>query len=209
MTDAVKMAVEALRQIVALGNVTISVDPTLVKDLAASALAALEQAGEPVAVGAAGEMPGSNGGFSMAVFKASDVPIGASLYTQPPLPTLQRLGQEFDAGEAVAWQWRHPRFGEGCAWLMSCGPAKGSLGSDGAEYRRLYAHPPQSRGQAFDGEGEARKILRAISARMTIACDWTKAGKDHIKVRTADWHVLMEIGQQARALSSAKRGEKG
>lgn len=32
-------------------------------------------------VGATSEMPGSNGGFSMAVFKAIDVPIGAPLYT--------------------------------------------------------------------------------------------------------------------------------
>lgn len=38
------------------------------------------------AVGEAGEMPGSNGGFSMAVFKASDVPIGAKLYLHPSPP---------------------------------------------------------------------------------------------------------------------------
>ena len=54
--------------------------------------------------------------------------------------------------------------------------------------------------QAGGGEGnEARNILRAITARMTTACDWTKPGKDHVKVRTADWHVLMEIGVRARA----------
>lgn len=34
-------------------------------------------------VGEAGEMPGSNGGFTMAVFKASDVPLGTKLYTRP------------------------------------------------------------------------------------------------------------------------------
>lgn len=55
------------------------------------------------------------------------------------------------------------------------------------------------------GEGnEARNILRAITARMTTACDWTKPGKDHVKVRTADWHVLMEIGVQARAATQQK-----
>jgi hypothetical protein len=36
---------------------------------------------EPVAE--AGEMPGSNGGFTMAAFRASDVPIGTKLYTTP------------------------------------------------------------------------------------------------------------------------------
>jgi hypothetical protein len=39
---------------------------------------AVEPAGE------AGEMPGSNGGFTMAVFKASDVPLGTKLYAHPP-----------------------------------------------------------------------------------------------------------------------------
>ncbi|WP_202902064.1 hypothetical protein [Sinorhizobium meliloti] len=34
-------------------------------------------------VGEAGEMPGSNGGFTMAVFKASDVPLGTKIYTRP------------------------------------------------------------------------------------------------------------------------------
>lgn len=37
---------------------------------------------EPVAE--AGEMPGSNGGFTMAAFRASDVPIGTKFYTTPP-----------------------------------------------------------------------------------------------------------------------------
>ncbi len=36
-------------------------------------------------VGETGEMPGSNGGFTMAVFKASDVPVGTQLYASPPL----------------------------------------------------------------------------------------------------------------------------
>ena len=39
---------------------------------------------EAVVVGITGEMPGSNGGFSMAVFKADDVPIGTKLYAHPP-----------------------------------------------------------------------------------------------------------------------------
>lgn len=42
-------------------------------------------AGRAEAVGEAGEMPGSNGGFTMAVFKASDVPLGTKLYAAPPV----------------------------------------------------------------------------------------------------------------------------
>lgn len=40
--------------------------------------------GEPV--GEAGAMPGSNGGFTMAVFEAIKVQIGAKLYASPPEP---------------------------------------------------------------------------------------------------------------------------
>lgn len=39
--------------------------------------------GEAQPVGEAGEMPGSNGGFTLAAFKASDVPVGTKLYTAP------------------------------------------------------------------------------------------------------------------------------
>lgn len=35
-------------------------------------------------VGEAGTMPGTNGGFTTAVFKAADVPVGTKLYTAPP-----------------------------------------------------------------------------------------------------------------------------
>jgi hypothetical protein len=36
------------------------------------------------AVGEAGPMPGSNGGFTMAVFMASDIPEGTKLFAAPP-----------------------------------------------------------------------------------------------------------------------------
>jgi hypothetical protein len=42
-----------------------------------------EDAGEDEAVGIADEMPGTRGGFTMATFRASDVPAGSSLYTRP------------------------------------------------------------------------------------------------------------------------------
>ena len=49
-----------------------------------------------------------------------------------------------------------------------------------------------------------RLIARSIKTRMATACDWTRAGKDHVKVRTADWHVLMEIAESARAALGEK-----
>lgn len=49
------------------------------------------------AVGEAGEMPGSNGGFTMAVFKASDVPLGTKLYAAPPAAEAVRIA-ELEAG---------------------------------------------------------------------------------------------------------------
>jgi hypothetical protein len=54
-----------------------------------------EDAGEDEAVGIADEMPGTRGGFTMATFRASDVPAGSSLYTRPASaqpPALSRHG---------------------------------------------------------------------------------------------------------------------
>ncbi|WP_375187771.1 hypothetical protein [Sphingobium yanoikuyae] len=68
-----------------------------------------------------------------------------------PLPTLQRLGQEFDAGEAepIAWMWDYRvRYrDDGNDWSI------GTVGrkkppADNSDYRNvvpLYAHPPKSR----------------------------------------------------------------
>lgn len=243
MTDAVKMAIEALTDIrtsiECAAGCDEGIDPMAAVSEIMSAygtamasayswaadivniLAALEQAGEPVA---------ADGVFisrELFEFLTGEGDIGGLYFgdkdergrafwwrselrkaAEAPLPTLQRLGQEFDAGVAkpVAYRFVHLDYAGRKVSRYGAYPERVN-GHDPIETHPLYAHPPQSRGQAFDGEGEAGKILRAISARMTIACDWTKAGKDHIKVRTADWHVLMEIGHQARALSSAKRGE--
>lgn len=100
--------------------------------------------------------------------------------TQAPLPTLQRLGQEFDAGEggtliaagvddyAAKCALRTDADGVFChAYFYSDGQWRFQTGGndivrDGCEpikcllTKPLYAHPPQSRGQAFDGEGEAQ-----------------------------------------------------
>lgn len=54
---------------------------------------------EPVAE--AGEMPGSNGGFTMATFRAVDVPVGTKLYTHPA-PATGSLDRE--AVAALLWE---------------------------------------------------------------------------------------------------------
>jgi len=59
------------------------VDRRVERALAARSALVDVPAVEPV--GEVGEMPGSNGGFTMAVFKASDVPLGTKLYRHPPL----------------------------------------------------------------------------------------------------------------------------
>lgn len=55
----------------------------LCKIKAAAILSHLRPAVVGEAVGATVAMPGSNGGFTMATFKASDVPVGTPLYTTP------------------------------------------------------------------------------------------------------------------------------
>lgn len=50
-----------------------------------SAFAAMPK---PEPVGCVSEMPGSNGGFTMSVFRATDVPLGSNLYLAPPSPAV-------------------------------------------------------------------------------------------------------------------------
>lgn len=57
------------------------------------------EGGEPV--GVTGEMPGSNGGFSMAVFKSSDVPVGTPLYATPPADALRVAVEALEPFSAV------------------------------------------------------------------------------------------------------------
>lgn len=60
----------------------------------------LSHAAEPV--GIVDSLIGSQGMFSHAVFKASDVPVGTKLYTQPPEPAR-------DAKDAARWRWIRAR----------------------------------------------------------------------------------------------------
>ncbi|WP_457659545.1 hypothetical protein [Sinorhizobium medicae] len=77
--------------------------------------AALDKPEAVETVGEAGEMPGSNGGFTMAVFKASDVPLGTKLYTRPADTDAAQSGGEtpvaferlIERGQAFANQVRH------------------------------------------------------------------------------------------------------
>lgn len=59
--------------------------PTALKQIDA----ALSLQGEAVPVGVADNMPGTSG-FTMAAFKAVDVPVGTKLFTSPPIPTAQQ-----------------------------------------------------------------------------------------------------------------------
>jgi len=57
-------------------------------------LAVLRPAGDVQAVGEAGSVPGSNGGFTMAVFDAAQVPIGSKVYLSPPSHTAPVVTEE-------------------------------------------------------------------------------------------------------------------
>lgn len=163
---------------------------------------------------------------------------------EAPLPTLQRLGQEFDAGEAseglreaiAATEYKYfgdyemsdaqrkavdvlvdharaslalkadnrssmERLGD-ILRGSSFKPTQKYLGAAflGYDYaRRYYAHPPQSRGQAFDGEG----MIEAVDRFIADVDDGDRA--------EAGNNPLMEahIADLRAALSSAKRGEEG
>lgn len=63
------------------------------KDKAALSAQAMA-GGEAQPVGEAVPMPGSKGGFTMAVFKSVDVPVGTKLFARPPAAGLDRATVE-------------------------------------------------------------------------------------------------------------------
>ncbi|WP_313231894.1 hypothetical protein [Sphingobium yanoikuyae] len=103
------------------------------------------------------------------------------------LPTLQRLGQEFDAGEGhrLAHAWLDENFSDVPDADFSAADME----------RAFLAGLAQSRGQAFDGEGEALSIAGKIPISEF-------PGKSY-----AD--KLDNAAKVIAALSSAKRGEEG
>lgn len=201
---------------------------------------------------------------------------------EAPLPTLQRIGQEFDAGEdeleriAAAIHESDPDVG--CSWaewvayaeahpdhLQSvdytrrqaravadikrpepptaftllrhyhdainarndcaecenegpwehCGPCSERIGPVIAAQINFLAHPPQSRGQAFDGEGEACKPDRIKAradaiAHLTVPEDGNyKDNREYRRHFRIARDAALAAFEEVAALSSAKRGEEG
>ena len=76
--EALKAAIEALEYHT---EQTRPIQKTI--DAISLGKSALSEINKCESVGSAGEMPASNGGFSLCVFNAKDVPIGSKLYTSP------------------------------------------------------------------------------------------------------------------------------
>ena len=246
-SDAVKMAKEALRPF------SLDIRPevpgdTMMDTLAWSAdqhraaslaLAALEQAGEPVAdFYYPIEMPLNADGHGPATVGEDVTTMTFEVWDQfcdshgrfarlsdaiqrarqlNALPTLQRLDQEFDAGEAepfaymirdsdgkVFWDEDH------CIWTHR-EDAEEAAEDKGMTMFGVYDGPvpPQSRGQAFDGEGEAWDIIDMLAATFRR---WIEIGADkqpHFKNGLRPWgsSELAHMADRLAALSSAKRGE--
>lgn len=138
----------------------------------ANRLAALEQAGEPVASDVREALAGEQGeqcercqGNGEIVtdwdryMHAHDGDVGdeavadcpdcsgtGRIEDEAPLPTLQRLGQEFDAGEAkpVAYRFVHLDYAGRKVSRYGAHPERVN-GHDPIETHPLYAHPPKSR----------------------------------------------------------------
>lgn len=208
------------------------------------ARAALEQGGEPVA---GDPLRGALGGsfciteskghpeptnrsyrmiFSFPTMEAMHAAHAAYVTGEPPLPTLHRLGQEFDAGEAepVAYRFVHLDYAGRKVSRYGAYPERVN-GHDPIEAHPLYEHPQKSRGQAFDGEGEGEEFNRGyllavanlmnlhgaeVEARdvlMQLGC--SREAMEAMDFCDFDLEPLRRIFDdiEARALSSAKRGE--
>lgn len=126
----------------------------------------------------------------------------AAKLTEAPLPTLQRLGQEFDAGEGhrLAHAWLDENFSEVPDADFSAADME----------RAFLAGLAQSRGQAFDGEEEAIRVLDGANShcfdmRIVVGdgdANERDSGAECIAFANEPW-----ASRIADALSSAKRGE--
>lgn len=165
---------------------------------------------------------------------------------EAPLPTLQRLGQEFDAGEVAIrydqtildhrFEVPYFQYCQTPAWAGSCKCGHIVFAESSGEVLRQWAkhvseaitalaHPPQSRGQAFDGEGEARTyhaddceaMLRPRADCTCTPMIVTPGADAEMRklldlIETADEHgdecaIVEQAAAVRAALSSAKRGE--
>ncbi|ATP19811.1 hypothetical protein [Sphingobium yanoikuyae] len=251
MNDAVKMALEALTDIrtsiecaagcdegidpmAAVSEIMSAYGTAMASAYSRAAdmlniLAALEQAGEPVA------KLHYSGDVMEAVQQLLErgratLDSEGYLVTHPaeaPLPTLQRLGQEFDAGEEA--ETLAAMLFESVGDMTWHDPRAEMLVKD--EWRQLAKRglellhkrfPPQSRGQAFDGElplkfdprdakrwwEENMREGKFVSARLAgdgyVKFQWRDADE------SGDYSVpWTRIALWLAALSSAKRGEEG
>lgn len=137
----------------------------------------------------------------------------------------KRLGQEFDAGEALA-ALLTKAIGDitvALTWAGKSGKIEEWTAPYVAAVNQFDSHPAQSRGQAFDGEGEA---IKGKIGDGEFFVDGNKfdlifrpgggcyGGGDKIVARmacgeTAYWLPSLVARLLNAALSSAKRGEEG
>lgn len=87
VTQADRQRAQLICQVLEIPRVSVDLWDKLTASLAAHRIA--HRGGEVVGVTA--DMPGSNGGFSIAVFEASKVPVGTTLYAAPPTDEAARL----------------------------------------------------------------------------------------------------------------------
>ncbi|OAH42593.1 hypothetical protein AX777_04915 [Sphingobium yanoikuyae] len=199
----------------------------------ANRLAALEQAGEPVAGIGHGEEADYAELKRLYNFSDDD----SAQFTRWNMLTAirhgKRLGQEFDAGEGIseaeALALREPNDDDRAVAenIYKAQRDRGAFCSSEvaaliASYRAMVtldlAHPPQSRAQAFDGEGEGFAIGDPVEKftgeaiwHGTIAASYlTSKGKRRYVVEVEpQGFQMIAVPSQLRALSSAKRGEEG
>lgn len=244
MTDAVKMAIEVLdkcraqfqfyaNEHTAAGNLEKAATNQRFADMAACAL---EQAGEPVSGIGHGEEADYAELKRLYNFSDDD----SAQFTRWNMLTAirhgKRLGQEFDAGEGIseaeALALRGPSDDDRAVAenIYKAQRDRGAFCTSEvaaliASYRTMVtlgsAHPPQSRGQAFDGELPLKfdprdakrwwegnmKESKFVSARLAgdgyVKFQWRDADE------SGDYSVpWTRIALWLAALSSAKRGEE-
>lgn len=118
-------------------------------------------AGElPEPVGVAGTMPGT-GGFTMAAFKAEDVPVGTKLYASAAAAECRRDAESEQA--PVAWRYWNEK---SKSWNTTCSEVvAGVMRDSGRAVEPLYTAPQQPAAEFInDGNSEADFIAHHADA---------------------------------------------
>lgn len=115
--------------------------------------------GEPV--GEASAMPGTNGGFTIATFRAAYVPVGTKLYLAPPAPIDAHLE---GMGEPVGFILRSvtPPYDYWPESFVLGEPQEDE--SEAEHWEPIYAHPPAS--------GDWDKVREAIAILDADGDEW-------------------------------------